>query len=896
MSHVRTATTRELQHALIRTADRDTLILTASGRLARRLRHLYTATQIGKGRHGWFSPQIMTLNSWMADLWANSWPDEIPASYFKSLYLWERAVAQVGCPEGIEADLRLYQAFDETYSGLIRHKLQGLPLPAHSALFSWRNEVIRAFEDSLRSRHMVCTAALPDLIVRGIMEGRFRLPGRILMAGFDSPSPAEKELMDVLTARNGAVIFRTELQSWPKVRAVSLETLQKETEWLLEDLFQKSRVFPLHRIGVVVPEMQKYSAQFSGLLDILAGRPADASSGSYNISYGGSLLKEPLIQAGLLPLKFMPEGEKRRSLLALILSPYYREWDQNRVQLAQADRIWRRYSVDSGLDSLLKTLKISRPELFSMLNQEDSNLRETLALLSQKRLAAAGWARALKAVWSRFRFPAVSDEHEKVIYGKLEETLTELASSLGPEKMDSGTFHAWIKHALDCSRVNVHSYEQAGIQVLGLLEARCLSFDHLYVAGLSSSSIPQPVRHFPLLSREEKVFVQGATVESQYSFGRRIYEHLMTSSPGITLTRSLTEGDSPLSPSPFWPGHEEKADINVWLEPGPLFMRAEWLKQGHTGWRGGSQPYPPAENNLAPSPLPRALSVSELDTAFSCPFRFLLQAVFKVLPLEEPAPGISPPDKGNKLHQVLALITRRVRKEGISLDSKQDMERTVQECMQDVLRTRTEDPNWQVEKKRWLDEGTSTHLGLLRKWLAAEQARKMEGWEWLEEEVSFDKLEHPSWAFSLNGRIDRIDYQKQNSRICCWDYKTGNIPGTREITDQFLASQLPCYLLAIKAGRIKLPLSNPNLTAGYIKLKLEGDVQMIEPLQEDNLWSDCLSLWEEEIAGLGKRLAAGQFPPDPRPAGSRSPCRLCSYAVLCKFQLLSVSGSEEDGD
>lgn len=877
MGYLTARTTQELQAKIIDQADEDTLILTPGRRLARRLRHAFRMAQIERGRRAWLPPKIVTLNSWLNETWLESWPEECIVSDIACLCLWKEAVEETTVPEGLESDIGLYRLLDETYSVIIRHKIPPLPKDYLPLLIEWRQKVMEIFGSRLRAKGYVHPAFLPVLIKDKLKGGIYAPPRRILCVGFESPAPVENDLLTSLAKDYGAVICSTESNEPPYLKAVSLPDVEQEVMCLAQDVLEKAQNTPPHRIGVVVPNMSAYAPLVSRVFQELVGSPTVEEGGNYNISLGESLFSQPLIQAALLPLRLMLEGERRDLFLALLLSPYYGLWGRHRDILAQADRVWRAYSIDQGLSDLLYILQKKKPEILSFIHPPGHDLAGLLRGLPGKR-TGAGWIEALYRLWDIMQFPAINNEDEERVFRHLQENLAALACALGEERIDAYTFYAWLKYAIEETKVNVPGHEEAGIQVIGLIESRGLSFDHLYVVGLSAGSLPQPVRHFPLLTREEKNLVQGATIESQYLFAEQAFAHLMTVAPAITLTRPLEEKSDPLSASPFWPEGEENTAVNYWLEPGRVSLRAGWLRQAHEGWRDYPIPYPPEDAPLVPAPLPEALSVTAIEKAISCPFKFFADTVLRLSEMPEPTIGISSQEKGNRLHRLFALFTSRMRKQGVFLTDAGQSESILKECIAEALAGVTDNPYWQIERERW--------SGLLATWLCLERKRGEEGWRWLLEEANFSSLQNAPWPFTVHGRIDRIDINDGERKICCWDYKTGSTPPPADIHTHFLAPQLPLYLLALRGGKTSLPVPFQYLTAGYIGLKSEGEVQFGEPVKDEAGWETCLSAWEKEITDLGQRLSAGNFPADPKPTpkGNRSgACQYCPYLTLCTY-------------
>jgi ATP-dependent helicase/DNAse subunit B len=465
-------------------------------------------------------------------------------------------------------------------------------------------------------------------------------------------------------------------------------------------------------------------------------------------------------------------------------------------------------------------------------------------------------------------------------------------------EMSLGELTALLRHLLSQEQVHVHGSEEAGLQVLGLIESRGLSFDKLYVLGLSAGSLPRPVRPLPLLDVQERPLVQGATVESQFTFAREAFGHLLACAPHHTiLMRPEEDSAEPLAPSPFFTeavSRESRPVMDVWNAPDPAWSRAAWLQQAKQGLENGSD-FPPSDQPLEAHQLPDTVSVARLATAFACPFRFFVETVFKLVPLDELILGISPRDRGNVLHRVLAHFTRRCRglREAGTLPRSDTMEATLVACVDEVLAScgKAKDSahrhGWTMERRRWIgDAGDSP--GLLKAWLALEQERVEAGWQWLAEESSFDGLTFPDWPFSVTGRVDRIDSHEEEG-ITLWDYKSGDHPTARAVMEGLIDPQLPAYLEAARAKRIvgieKALETDTTMSAGYITLKRASSVahKVLKPRGED--WEQVLVRWRDAVARLGKILVSGELEAMPFPVSdggdSQKACRFCPYGPLC---------------
>lgn len=886
------------QRTLLKEIRPGSVLVTSGGRLARCLKHRFRVARMMEGKQGWTPPDIFTLNAWARRTWNRTWSHTGPLPPVRALALWKKTLSMAPPPEPFLPDPALCQTLDETYTVLTRHGLstQG-PSAGTMPILSWRQAAFDCFEALAEEQRAFHPALLPVHLSRSIQEGRLRLPETIVLAGFESPAPVEETLLAALAGRVSLKRLGLPGGTPETIQGLVLPSRDDEVAWLAQQLIVDAQTLPLNRIGVVVPETDKYVSLLKQTLQDIMGKPSDGAASAYNISAGTPLLQRSLVQAGLLPLRFWNEGEPRTLLLSMILSPYYSGWSGTRDHPAEADRCWRSCGVDRGLTDLCNVLSHMRPDLFQQLDEGPSPLRALLVVFREKsRRTGEAWVRLLDAFWNRAGFPVKSDEADTGAWRHLKTILYGLGESLKTYDLSLGEFTAFLRHVLSQEQVHVRGSEEAGIQILGLIESRGLFFSKLYVLGLSGGSLPLPVRPLPLLDPVERRHVQGATVESQYIFAREAFSHLLACAPHVTLMRPEEDSAEPLAPSPFFMApvkEESRPKMDVWNDPGQAWTRAPWLRRAKAGLKH-PRSFPPPDPPLRACKLPETLSVAQLSTAFSCPFRFFVEIFLKIDPLDEVIPGITPRDRGKILHRVLALFTQRWRNTNTKAGAGDgQMKQMLAECADEILTgprpaiDPVERHGWIMERRRWMD-GKGRAPGLLEKWLCLEQERLNNGWQWLCEESSFDGLTSPDWPFSVRGRVDRIDHHEQKG-LMLWDYKSGDPPPGRVVTQAFSDPQIPAYLAAAKENRIPeirgLWGTDVNMSAGFIALTMPSGVTYTDLMPKTDNWKPVLERWTEAVAQLGHLLRSGRFDALPYPvstsADPKKSCRYCPYDALC---------------
>lgn len=885
----------------------DHLYLTATGRLARRLRHEHRMTCLSRGQKGWESLRAYSLNDWLQLHWTHAWPEERPAHLYRRLGLLMEITKALAPPAPLQPDVPLCGLLDDTFSVLIRHGLDpfsGLP---STPLVEWRRRVCRRFSKRLASLGLFHPAELPQRIARGIREDSLPCPDSIVISGFDFPAPVESDLFQRLAEKTALSVMDLPERTPDLLDAVALPSTEQEVLYLVDNLVRDARTTPLHRIGVVVPDLEAYAGALEKGLQSITERIRDPDAAWYNISLGKTVLSFPLIQAALLPLQLSVEGVQREGLLAFLTSPYY---TMGKVQeLSKADLWWRKSYLEDGFPDLLKHLQTKAPEIL-----KDLDIRK-MECMSSFFAGDVAPKRPLRMVldeveylWSALGFPVLSDEKDAIAFHHLRHMLDHMRSHLGEAAVNRSDLLAWTHFLAEGEIAQTEAPEQAGIQVLGLIESRGHDFDRLYLLGMSDRSLPRPVRPLPLLDAAERKKVLGGTPESQYDFAERTFRRLLSSSSAVTLLRPEQAGREPLSPSPFWPSCEKREHIDLWNAPGPVWIRTSWLRSAFDGLiiPGSDAPGPcPSPSSGAgivsqnvpkrAVPLPRSLSVSQLERAVICPCRFFFEVIIGIEPLFDPLTTLYSMERGQRLHRVLSSFTRECRRRNLFSEAdRSNLFELLSGCADRALQDRCGLPRWDVERRLWLEED-----GLLRNWLEHEGEKWKRQWTVAAEELSFQDLRIPGLPFTLKGRIDRIDCHPDQG-VMCWDYKSGDHPGRKDVLSRLTAPQLPLYMMALVRGAVPGPFPSGGETphsAGYQRLKSPSDIRDTIIVDGDFDRESTISEWTVLLRKLGSALLRGEFSPKPYPfSRSDKPeqaCLHCPFRILCE-KGLTVEGTDDD--
>ncbi len=860
--------------------------------------HRQRLRSLERGLAAWEPLPLATLGHWQAGLCRSLWLPRAVASPLQRLVIWRQALEAGPSLEGAAPDLTWAQALDEAYSLLSRHHLPVVePDPQDSPLVSWRRRLMGIYQEISRDAGFLPEGELPGYLLQALDAGRITLPQQLLVVGLETPAPVEDAWLQAVARRIPVVHLQVKGNPAAVKQAVVLPDPRQEVEWAAARLLELAAegIAP-HRLALTSPDLTSYLPELRRVLKELLGPPGAPSGWAYNFSQGPALADTAFLPAALLPLKFVSGGELREDLVSLLLSPYYGVFQAYQHQLPLWDRVFRERRVERGWQALSRAAAQADPT---------GDSREVLAALDQvfqilRPAVGRGreWTARLRQAWRLLKFPQGMDEAERAQWGRLAALLEELENALAATALTALEFQEWLN--LGARRVLLpgEGVQDAGLQVLGLLEMRGLDFDHVLCLGMNSGVFPPPPRPLPLLSAAERQKTLGGTYQSQHHFARELYDTFLAAAPRITLTRPRTANEEEGVATSMFEGSWHEEEIAPLSRPHRAWLRSPIALAALAA--AGRPGLPPETEGPVSIPLPAEISLTQAQTALRCACRFLMEVLLQVRELPDIEAGIPPVERGDRLHKVLARFAGEFKqildKQGYWGDAEDEQARELlAAAVRALLADRGADLHWEAEWDRWLGKE-----GLLWQWLLRERERHHEGWRWLAMEERFTDLQGPEWPFRLKGRIDRIDHHRDEGLIL-WDYKTGEIPGVKKVFEEGEEFQLPGYLAAVKQERVESAKGGSALKAGYIGLKSarDKDLKHEEFPKRSGEWERVIAQMTQRLAQLGKRLAAGDFRPEPFPAPNgrnQGACRYCPYLLICGFVPPETTEDEEEGE
>ncbi len=891
---------------LLRLLDRGFTVVTANIRLAGAILRSFEQRAMDNGRQIWSTPQVLPWSTWVRQCWE----DAVVCGALPAPALLLSAQQERGLWEKIVDSTNLAGAELQQVPGTARRARD-----AWQALRSWRlplDESVFAYNDDSRAfwewaslfgvdcadRNWLPTALLPEQLHDCIKAGTWTAPTGLVLTGFDELTPQHHSLLQALI-ESGCEVHWLELEGRvAQTGRVGCTDARYEVATLARWVRQRLDDNPDARIGVVVPELVSQRSMLVHALDEVlvpqALQPGyHALTRPYNVSLGQPLSESPVISTALTVLALLAETISLENASSLLRSPFLAGWEKEAGARALLDRQLR----ETGeLRVSLKTLRrhaarTDKPYACPLLGAGLEAWLDAAADCAGQ--AGAGqWSqrftRLLRAVgWGRGRTLSSEEYQATEAWREALGVFAALEPVTGP--MKASTAVGQLRRTV-AERLFQPLTEPAPVQVLGMLEAIGLEFDHVWVMGLHDEAWPTSPRPNPFipLPLQREVGLPHASEERELQMARAITARLLSSADEVVVSYPQRHGEEELRPSPLI------ADVRA-LEHSQLEL---WT--GET-WR--DRVYRAArlcnlEHDRAPAVEGDAVRGGSTVFKYqaACPFRAFAELRLGARPLGRLGIGLDVMSRGSLMHRVMEKVWDR-------LESHERL------CVMDTLQLDglVGEIVWVAidEIARWYPQTFTDRFRVVEahrlrrqalQWLALEKQRQP-----FRVVAKEQKLEATIAGVGVRLKIDRIDTLTDGRRVLI-DYKTGKVQASQWFGDRPDEPQLPLYSMA--AGGTLCAVLFAQLQAGAMAFKgvVEDDrvVPGVKPYdklaqtREAGSWNEVLRDWRVVIEQLGEAFRNGDARVDPKDYPRT--CLYCELKPLCRiYELRSLDAGEHSG-
>lgn len=890
-------------------------VVTPNHRLAQDLARAVGEIHAAAGRRSWPAPDILALPQWLERLHEEArfddrgepeppllspdqellgWEGVISRDAGRTLLTGPAALArqtqaawQLACDWDIEGALGTWEGGEDA-----------------AAFAAWSG----AWQAHMRRHGWLDRAALASRLPAWLARPGVRRPATLVAFAFQILTPAQRRVFEACRAAGIAVEIAGAPRHAGAPRVVRAESPRREIEvaarWARAQL-ESARPGRAPHIAVVVPDLAKRRESVRRAFSrVFAPSGRTAGGALFNLSLGRALADYPLADFALCLIDLADGAVDFAAASRVLRSPFLGESMAEFEPRARLDMVLRKAAPPRlDLEDLARLVATCTQESGRASAPRCRALEARLAALASTprpgRLAAPhAWAAFFAQQLSAAGFPGERplDSAEHQVLGKWHEALSRLAS-LGPvvEALKPDAARRHLRRLCADTLFQPESGE-APVQVLGLLESVGLSFDALWVTGLTDDAWPQSPRPDPFLpvSLQRKAGLPQASAEASLALDAEITRSWASAAPEVIFSHGLLDEERALEASPLLAPYPVAGEASLALAPYEGLREALFAAGRDPGaWDGKvDERAPPLGEHAAIG------GTAILADQAACPFRAYAHHRLGAEGLEAAQPGLGAAERGKLLHALMARVWRDLGSHAALVAAPAErIEQIVAEAARAAVK------QLQGERPGRLD-GRFADLERAR---LAQAAR-----DWLDidrERAPFDvvsreeKLALVAGTLVLNGRIDRLD-RLASGGVAVIDYKSGAPSVSGWLGARPEDPQLPLYALGV---------GEEVVAVAFARLK-KGKLGFAGLAREDGLlpgvksvsghaaakkvaasWKELLEGWRETTTNLAGDFVRGDARVDPkRPFAT---CEYCDLAALCRVrEQLAGKGDEEPAE
>jgi ATP-dependent helicase/nuclease subunit B len=828
-----------MHEEVFRALENGATVITASRRLARVLTREFHGIEAARGRMVWNRPDILPFESfldrsWRDWLWRGS-NDDAPVllNAFQEQALWQRIIRESPAGASLLQIPETARQAARTWQLLAAYRLDvdgSFEASEDSAAFAaWSRE----FGKVCRAGGWLERARLSDFLRQNIAGGELPRPKEVHVAGFDEMTPQQAEFLSTLGEWHRVEIGDRSAKVERRRMRDSSEEIRNAAAWargLLE-------ADPTSQIGIIVaPDLARARNAVGRIFRQELGH-------AFHLSVGPPLGDYPVVRSALLMLEFALGALPLSRVGMLLRSPFLGGAEAEWSQRALLDAKLRRKSLWNISIPMLRDAAESCPQLHRLLRRVKKEL-PTLDIAGL--LEAFGWPgdRSLS-----------SNEFQTIeAWRGLLSNLASLDLTTPPASL--AQIIDWLHETAANTRFQVED-EGAPVQVMGMLEAAGLRFDHLWIMGLHDDALPAAANPNPFIptALQRRHNLPHCSAARELDFATTLMQRLLRNAPDVVLSYPETEGDRRLAPSPLvaegsWLDVEKESNSDSWASVLETFTdetAPEFVQRDSTG------------------------GASLFKDMAACPFRAFAKHRLGAKPMEDPDLGLSYRDRGTTVHKALEFIWHELGSQARLMElGSHELEALIARGADAAVVKLGPGIGRDLEKRRL--------QRLLKQWLEIEKSRPAFSVAGIEAER----------VCTISGvqvkiRADRVD-EIAGGRQIILDYKTGQLKSHGWEGARPDEPQLPLYCVTderpvagaafaiIRTGELRFRgltaagAALPDMKKMYINPPLPFEAQLDE--------------WRRVLERLAADYRVGQAAVDPKPGA----CDNCGLRALCRIR------------
>ena len=878
-------------------------VVTPNRRLAATLKQEYDALQSAAGCRVWPTADILPFSAFAQRAYEDAVYSGLAAGLpvllmpFQEQALWEAIIRDSDAGRSLlavpETAGLAREAWQLAHAWDLLPRLAKFPLNDDARAF---REWIQRYEALTRRERLTDGARLPDVAASHLRSPEIRKPKALVHYGFEFLMPQQAAFFGALAAAGcevtGAVPEPREGGCLRVACDDNLEEIRRAAAWARGRLEANGAA----RIGVVVPDLARHRRAIQRVFSAVM-EPEYALPGHrhpvlpFNVSLGEPLSSWPVVHAAFLALELAGREIEFERASRLIRSPFL---------AGSESEFARRGRLDAQLRERAEPA-VTLDRLLALIERADAGcpvLAQRLAALAEFRKARlfggqapSAWARAISEALTAIGFPGERglDSAEFQALAKWHEVVAGLAAldRVVPRIGYADAVSRLRRMAADA--LFQPESPDVPIQVLGELEATGMTFDCLWVLGLSDDAWPRAPRPNPFLPVELQraaAMPQGSAA-GMLEQARRLTGEWLSCASEVILSHPRRESDREFKPSPL---------IASVPEGVPALPAYPSYRAAVHELRGSPERIDDRQAPALGSPATVAGGTTVVRDQAACPFRAFARHRLGAASLDEPHAGLDALERGTLVHRVLAQVWSRLKtKAALEAIADSDLDALLARAAEEAIaRIRRERPT--VLSGRFAEIEKRRLARLAREWLAQEKRRGE-----FTVLATEDKRAIAIGGLAFNARLDRVDRTEDGRRIVI-DYKTGMASAGTLVGARPDEPQLPLYLVGAEPDAVAVAFA--QVRAGDMKFAaLARDADVLpdaRTLPDGRLkqaapsWSQQVETWRADLVRLAAGFAAGEAAVDPKQYPHT--CRLCDVKPFCRIYERLENALEEDAE
>ena len=869
----------------------DTLVVPSRQR-AHAVRIAHAHYSVARQRRAWHSPAVLPLDAWIEhSVGESAIDDDGPRvlSTAEEWWLWREATSQatqdaglIGAPTLTDSLRRADRLATDYGIDVGRWLAAGGPETRllHEAQHFMRRACLELGADTALRRARLAPA--------------IGAAGAVHFAGFQGP--ASQRAHRLFAARRVAGLPGEWLPIGARATSPIVELAADEddetaalAQWCLDSLERA----PDARLLVIAAGAGEWREGIAARVRA-ALAPRSKLAGTVDadlvaIEGGAPLERQALVRHALASLGWLVEGLEFEEFSDWLLSPY---GPLPRAAGARLDLWWRRHApLEADARASLARLAQAAAGGLEPAAALATKVRSALAALDAMPARTRTWSERFLGALDALRADDAPDRSSLEQQAWLR--LVALFDEYGGLSRVIGSLDARqalrVLRELAARTAWQATTGDAIVSIAATHEDPVARYDGIWVAGLAADAWPAPPLADPFipLPALREAGVAAADPAGQLAAAHASLEAWRAATQALVLSSPTSSGDMQVASSPLLATGQR----------GATRARATWLP---LRVRGATRLEPCDDEAGRPwprhFPLPGGTRSIELQAA--CPFRAYAEMQLGATVLDEPAPGVSPAERGRWLHRAFEIFWRDIRDSVRLCEFSATALQELAGHAVDAAREEALDPP-RAPTGATRSREARRLANLIATFAQLEQARPPFRVESLEDARQIELGEA-----RLSVRIDRVDRLGEGGRAII-DYKSGKPSSLDWFGERPTAAQLLVYLSAfgdevraLAYARVASPAPRfQGVAAADGVLPRVAAIATADGATAGGdgaqaAWTHQLGIWRAQTQGFAQEFLRGHATVTPA-AGA---CRHCHLAALCRIGERMAIGTEEGAD